>query len=406
MINALQIPRRFTPDCWGGTETVVLESSKALKALGHRSTVYTTTALTNEPRKYQRETVEGVGVHRFPYFYPYLGLSDSRRRSLDENGGNLFSWDLWKALRKREDFQLLHLHTGKRMGGIARSVALQKGLPYIVSLHGGLFCRPEVEKTRQQSKTAGTLEYGKALGWLVGSRKVLRDAAAVLCLTNAEKEELQRLEPSLPCRVVPNGVDLERFSRGSEPVSREKFTIGVFGRIDPQKNQILALEALARLDDPTFHLMLVGPVTDVEYGARVKRMIGEMGLSRQVTLVEGLKGPELVAAYHNLDLLLIPSVHEPFGIVTLEGWASQVPVVASRVGGLAELITHQEDGVLFPSGDAEHLATLLSQFSLQPGRLRALTQAGFRTVQDYSWYAHSKRLVEIYEEVIREYRVR
>ena len=107
-----------------------------------------------------------------------------------------------ELLRREKELDLLHLHTGKRLGGIIRSEAHRRKIPYVVSLHGGLTQRPISERLRQAAPTLGTLEYGKAIGWWVGSRKVISEASAVLCLSNEERDAvLQRY----PWQTGPSG---------------------------------------------------------------------------------------------------------------------------------------------------------------------------------------------------------
>lgn len=407
MISSIHIPRRFVRHSWGGTETVVLESVKRLNSLGHRASIFTSSALSDT----SSEDIEGVKVRRFPHFYPYFGLSDEQRESLDHCGGNLFSWPLMRALQASKQTQLLHLHTGKRMGGIARTIARFRRIPYVLSLHGGLLCRPTSERARQESKTARTLEWGKALGLMVGSRKVLDQASAVLCLTKAEKRALEDKQPGIRCRILPNGVDLGRFKQGegrlfreSRGLSKSSRLLGVVGRIDPQKGQLTALRALSLIEDA--HLLLVGPVTDSRYGKELAQMVQELGLADRITILPGLSGQELVDAYHACDLLVIPSTHEPFGIVALEAWASGTPVVASRVGGLEELINDGHDGAHFEPLDWRGLARLTNRLLGSPDALSRLAGRGLKTVQGYSWKAHTERLVEIYQEVLCEHSVR
>ena len=92
-MRTIQVPRRFVRHSWGGTETVVLESCKQLQRAGVSTKIFTTTALGGRAT----EEIEGVPVRRFRYLYPYLGLGPKQRRSLDQCGGNLFSWQLWRA---------------------------------------------------------------------------------------------------------------------------------------------------------------------------------------------------------------------------------------------------------------------------------------------------------------------
>ena len=125
-MHVVQVPRRFVRSDWGGTETVILETSKSLLALGHHTEIYCPRALSTR----DHEVIDGVSVTRFGYLYPYLGLSDAARIQMDRKGGNLFSFPLMRGLQRFPELDLIHLHTGKRLGGdrAVRGCAAQRSL--------------------------------------------------------------------------------------------------------------------------------------------------------------------------------------------------------------------------------------------------------------------------------------
>lgn len=403
-----QVPRRFVRSHWGGTETVILETSKQLIAMGHPTEIVTSLALTRA----RRERLDGVPVTRLPYGYPYLGLSREARQRLDHKGGNLFSRPLMGHLRRLPRLDLLHLHTGKRMAGCCRLVARQRRIPYVVSLHGGVHDVPGEEAASWTEPTRGCFEWGRALGLWVGSRRVLDDAAMILCVGQRETELTRQRYPQRKVVHLPNGVDIDRFAggvgarfRAARGIPAEAELLLVVGRIDPQKNQRLAVELLARLlpDHPRLHLALVGHVTHEAYAARLEAEIAASGAGDRVTLIRGLDAAagELVDAFAAADVFLLPSIHEPFGIVVLEAWAAGRPVAASRVGGLAALVEDGRTGVLFDPADADQAAAALRPLLRDPARRQALGEAGRRHAEDtYSWPRVTARLVELYREAI------
>jgi len=413
-LSVIHVPRRFVASHWGGTETLVQETVSRLRARGHDAEIWCPDALGGVPS----ENVRGVPVRRFPYFYPYLGLSTDARRQLDLAGGNLFSFSLMAALRGRPRLDLIHLHTGKRLGGIGRHVARQRGVPYVISLHGGVIDVPGAEAERLASRTGRTLEWGKVLGWWVGSRRVLDDAAAVLCVSEPEARTLAERLPGVRVRHLPNGVDPERFRQGDGAAFRRAHGIAAsarvvltVGRLDPQKDQSLAIEAVraVRARHPDVHLVLVGHVTHDAYAAGLRAQIEVAGLAPYVTLIPGLPadGPGIVDAYHAADLFLLPSRHEPFGIVILEAWAAGLPVVASDVGGIPGFVQPGVDGVLVPPGDTAGFAAALDGLLAHPERARDLALAGQRKARErFAWDVVTDQLLTLYEDVLREPRRR
>ena len=100
------------------------------------------------------------------------------------------------------------------------------------------------------------------------------------------------------------------------------------------------------------------------------------------------------------DVLVIPSIYEPFGIVALEGMAAGVPVVASKVGGLAEVVEHDRTGILVYSRNPESVAWGVDRILSDPGHARWLTENAREMIQKtYSWEAIAKKTMKVYKEV-------
>ena len=415
-MRLIQVPRRFVRSDWGGTETTILEISKCLQALGHHTEIFCPRALSTQ----DHELIDGVSVTRFDYFYPYVGLSPAARLQMDKKGGNLFSFPLMRALGRFPGLDLIHLHTGKRLGAMARTVAARRKLPYVISLHGGVFDVPTGEAQTWTAPASGAFEWGKALGWFFGARRVLDDAAAIICVGQKEQQEAQRHYPKKRVVYLPNGVDARRFASGDgkgfrarQGIPEGAFVVLVVGRIDPQKNQLLAAQLVAELrrgdgkgdSAACVYLVLVGHVTNAEYDPSLMREIGELGLNDCVKVIRGLdtRDPELINAFHAADLFLLPSVHEPFGIVILEAWAAGLPVAASRVGGVPSFVIDGENGRLFSSGDLHELTGVVKDLIARPEHRRQLAEAGRKKAcEEFGWDRITEHLVRVYEEAIRE----
>lgn len=403
-LKVVHVPRRFAADYWGGTESVVLSYCQELQRLGHDQSIFTTQALDPTPHS----QIQGVDIHRYSYFYPYLGLGQAQKDLLDRKGGNLFSWSLGWSLWRQPKLNLIHLHTGKRLGGIARWVAQRRRIPYVLSLHGGVYDVPGAEAASWTEPTQGHWEWGRLLGWLVGSRRVLDDASLVLCLGQKEQQLLQQQHPRTRVEVFPNGVDAARFGQGDRQTWRDRCQLGeddrlllCVGRIDPQKNQALALQILARLPQ-NYHLLLLGACTNDGYLQQLRGLTSELGLNQRVHGWHGASGQELVDAYHGCDLFLLPSLHEPFGIVVLEAWAAGKAVIASAVGGLLDLVEDGRHGWLFPPGNLEAALRLIEQAAANPEQTAQVgQQARAHCAQHFAWSALAPRLVHLYREVLR-----
>jgi glycosyltransferase involved in cell wall biosynthesis len=128
-----------------------------------------------------------------------------------------------------------------------------------------------------------------------------------------------------------------------------------------------------------------------------------------VVLVPGLQAdnPALVDAFHAADLFVLPSSHEPFGIVILEAWAAGRPVVASRVGGIPSFVEDGVDGMLVEPGDAGGFADAVSACLSNSEKAASLAVAGqAKAGAHYSWEAVTGQLLELYREVLHEHPLR
>ncbi len=412
-MKIVHVPRRFTQDSWGGTETCILELAKAQRQLGHQADIVTSKALCRD----EHEIIDGVPVERHNYSYPYMGLSAEVRDAMDQSGGNLISASLFKRLLIRPDIDVFHLHTGKRLGGLVRTVARIHNAPYLVSLHGGVFDVPVHYQAGQSVQAQTGMEWGKVIGAMTGARSVLRDADAVICVSNAEAEKAQAHLPNTRVEYLPNGVDCQAYRQGDGTKFRTAYGIPndhqiilQVGRIDPQKNQLLLLEAMSGMDPASkIHLVLIGHVTDSGYHKQLSQRVSELGLSDKVTLISGLppQDPMLLSAYKAASLFCLPSVHEPFGIVVLEAWAAGVPVIASAVGGLRDLIRDGLNGVLLPHDSSEAWRTNIQSLLAEPAKTRQLAQnAKVEVEQQFDWKVVNQRLMNLYQELLDEKQTR
>lgn len=194
-------------------------------------------------------------------------------------------------------------------------------------------------------------------------------------------------------RVIPNGVDIERFSRPPAPVPGR---IVMVGRLAPrQKRHDLAVAAFEKIRNrhPAAELVLVG---DGPARPAVEALVARLGLTDSVRLA-GPTGdmPALLAEAH---CLLLATDYESCPLSVLEAMAASVPVVASRVGGIPELVVHGRTGLLVRPGDVGALADAVEVLLSDPDHARTLGAEGRRIARErFSRERMLSRLVELYE---------
>ncbi len=404
----IHVPRRFVAEEWGGTETVILEISRQQRRAGWQPEIYTSMALASR----REETIGGIPVKRFPYCYPFFGLSATDKAALDKKGGNLLSLSLFNALRRARDVRIFHAHALKRVGGEVRTAARLQKKPFVVSLHGGVFDVPAAELGAMLKPIESKIEWGKPFGALFGSRRILDDADYVICVGRSELEAARGRLNHDRVAYLPNGVDCSKFESGDGPAFRarhgippEAFLALNISRIDSQKNQMLLLEAFLKFSEvrPGSRLVLVGPETQPAYAARLREFVAGNGLGGRVAILPGMRhdDPELVQAFHACNVFVLPSMHEPFGIVVLEAWSSGRPVIASRVGGLQALIAEGETGWFMDPNAATaaaDLAGLLRRVADNPAMAGKIGAAGrLEARSKYDWDQVGRSLEELYQ---------
>jgi len=410
LVKIAQVMRRFTLEKWGGTETVVFNLSRELIRRGIESPIYCTDMFS----KPGRETVDGVPVNRFRYCFPWFGLSAEAKARLRLKGGSPLSLSLFFALLREKNLSLIHTHIQHRMGGIARTVAQLRSIPYVVSIHGGHFTIPDDQNEAMQDPFRGKLEWGKLFGWLFGARRTLADADAVLCVGENEYREVQSRFPDKSVHYIPNGVEVDRFRQADPAPFREAFGFNAndklllcLSRIDYQKNQLLLVDAFTDFaaSHPEWKLVLIGPVTVEAYHRRILEAVEQAGLKDRVCILPGLKpdDPLLPSAYKAADLFVLPTSHEPFGIVILEAWAAGTPVIATRIGGIPGFSAHEVNLLHFEDRDRTGLRAQMERMAGDPEFRARLVRAAAEEVKKYDWSAIAEKVLTVYRETLNRH---
>jgi len=402
--------RRFVPEKWGGTESVVFNVSRELIREGIESPVFCTDMFAKSGVQH----LEAVPVRRFRYVFPWIGLSPAAKAKLRLKGGSPLSLPLFFGLLKEKNVSLIHTHVQHRLGGMARTAARLKGIPFVVSIHGGHFTLPPEQAGKMVAPFRGKLEWGKAFGFLFGARRVLNDADAIVCVGENEYREVRQRYPSKNVFLVPNGVDIDRFANADGAVFRAAFDFGpaekivlCVSRIDYQKNQIGLVRAFARFAEthPDHRLMLIGTVTVEDYHDRLLAEIEKLGLGGVVRIIPGLApdDPLLPSAYKTAEMVVLASRYEPFGIVVLEAWAAGTPVLAHAVGGIPGFCTDRENCLLVEPDNERQLVEGMAELAADAPLRAVLSGRAFETVSSrYGWPVVVAQLREIYRRILQD----
>jgi glycosyltransferase involved in cell wall biosynthesis len=191
-------------------------------------------------------------------------------------------------------------------------------------------------------------------------------------------------------RLVPPSVDTDRFSPGTSRRLRLRQELGVpdgapviscVAHILPVKNQLALVQAMSRVDGA--RLWLAGREVDLDYSARVRRLIEELGLGDRVMLLGEVQDvPALLA---ETDVFVLPTSRagrmEGCPVALLEAMASGVACVASDIPGSHDVIEDHVNGILFDPESADRLAEALAELASDAPLRRRLGEAGVRTIE-------------------------
>jgi len=397
--------RKYDPARWGGVETHVAALTGALSEGGWAPEVHAPLGPKTP------DHALSVPLRRFRSCLPFLA-SSSRRRALAEVGGNLVSFDALRKLVFDRGLSLTHVHTQRRIGGVARSAMRWTGRPYVVSVHGPLLSAQDFIDEEDQRRRAKTIDLGKPFGALVGSRRVIDDASRVIVFNEAERRAMERRVGDKVVK-LDQGVDSGRMSGGSMEAARRRWpafadrpVVLVLGRVGVQKNQSFALEVLSRSSASQTHLVFAGGETDPGVREALIEKAARLGLSERVHHlgnVEPTHVPDLLAA---TTVLLAPSRHEAFGLQVLEGWAAGCVALFASVGGLGDLGACLADPSCCLDGfDVDQWSAKLSELLSRPRRRRRHVEEGRELIRRrFDWKVVAERHAGLYRDVLREHR--
>lgn len=207
-------------------------------------------------------------------------------------------------------------------------------------------------------------------------------------------------------RTIENGIDAARFKPGTSALSRAELSIpeshrviGVIGMFDPVKGHVFLLRAIKRLQESGVKDLTCLIAGEGRLETELKEYVSSAGMEGQVRFLGYRRDvPDLLAL---MDLVVMPSLRESFGMVALEAMAMKVPVIASRIGGLEEVVEHEKTGLLVPPGDAAALAEAIRTLAEDPEMRRNMGEAGrHRVEQCFGLDSTVRRIEDLYLELL------
>ncbi|HXT84200.1 MAG TPA: glycosyltransferase family 4 protein, partial [Verrucomicrobiae bacterium] len=226
-------------------------------------------------------------------------------------------------------------------------------------------------------------------------KPVLHNATKIICLSELQKKVIAKKYtiPNSKIVVIPNGVGNEYFFNRKINAKKEP-TILFVGRLAPQKNLLTLIKAMAHLKS-TCKLQIVG---EGEERDKISKLINKLHLSH-ITLLGKKTGKDLIQLYKNADIFVLPSIKEGVPLSLLEAMAAGLPIVASDIDGVNEIIGKSGYLVKNPSPNTFGYALeyVLSNTVLQ----KKLSFAVFNKAKLYHWEKVTKNIINQYNDIYK-----
>lgn len=374
-MRVLHVSWEYPPIVYGGLGRHVQALTQAQAARGDEVTVLTQTA----DRVASVDLVDGIRVIRAPHDPPDVPFGED----------TLLAW-------------VLGMQTGMiRTGSDAGAVDVVHAHDWVTA-HAAIALRA-ILPARALVATIHATEAGRHQGWLPGPLSdalhsiehwLVHEADRVITCSQHMRQEVEKLFSVSQDRVsvIANGIDLQRWRATPASIARAREAhagagpLVVFvGRLEWEKGAHTLIDALPRLRRriPGLRAVIAGRGGHAD---ELERQVRARRLGRAVDFVGWLPETQLRGLIAAADLVVVPSLYEPFGLVALEAAALGAPLVVAGTGGLAEFVEDGGTGRVFAPGDAEALTqAIVDAIRDADGSQAMATAARTRLRESYGW---------------------
>lgn len=440
---------QFLPEFFSGTEILAFETAKELQRLGHDISVFTGFPADRDVMDCDRFDCychDGVPVTRFQHGNVPMG---KQFNIVEAEYNNLFFAAYFRNYLIEFQPDLVHFFHLQRLSASAIDVCHELNIPMVMTPTdfwlvcpmnqlrlpdnslctgpdaGSINCLKHIVALTQTGIAATFI--GKCplpiLALVVGavSWKAMPNCGvfplvrALLKRPNFMRERINKLaKVILPTRLMgkilqenglqekrgifsPFGINLQCLENITKVEQTEVLRVGFIGTLAEHKGAHVLIDAVRLLSpDLSLEVKLYGKLNDFpDYVEKLKNSIGK---DKRIKFCGTFPNSEIGEIFTHLDVLVVPSIwYENTPLVIYSAQAAGCPVIASNLGGMAEVVQHGDNGLLFQAGDSPGLASLIKSIIQEPAMLQALAE---KANMPKSIAEYATELVEIYDEVL------
>lgn len=397
-MKALFFTREFPPYVYGGAgvhvEYLADELSKLMKV---------------DVRSFgdQDENQPNLNVKGFPYENALFNDSDPKLKAVFQT----LSTNL-QMNAEAIDADVVHCHTWyAHFAGIVAKLCY--GIPLVITTHS-------LEPLRPWKREQLGNGY-EASSWI--EKTAIEMADALIAVSEETKEDVLKHfnVDEEKVKVIYNGINLQEYVTTSETDTLDEYKIDktkpyvlFVGRITRQKGIIHLVNAIKHIDPETQIVLCAGAPDTKEIGEEMESAVNEVQKKRKnvIWIDKMVTKKEIIQLYSHAAVFCCPSIYEPFGIINIEAMACDTAVVASAVGGIKEVVVHNETGLLIPVEQqtsapfepvnpdkfAKDLAEGVNKLIQNPELRTSMAKKGRERVEQYfDWIAIAKQVEALYK---------
>ncbi|QNM85739.1 glycogen synthase [Polaribacter pectinis] len=357
----------------------------------------------------QDETSNNLTVKGFPYDNPIFDKTDDKLQAVLKT--------LSTGLHMNADAidaDVVHCHTWyAHFAGIVAKLCY--GIPLVITTHSLEPLRPWKREQLGRGYDASS--------WI--EKTAIEMADALIAVSEETKEDVLKYfdVDESKIKVIYNGINLQQYITTTDSstldeygVNKNKPYVLFVGRITRQKGIIHLVNAIKYIDPDTQIVLCAGAPDTPEIGQEMKDAVDQVKKIRDnvIWIDKMVTKEEIIQLYSHADVFCCPSIYEPFGIINIEAMACDTAVVASAVGGIKEVVVHNETGILIPVEQqasapfepidpdkfARDLAEGVNKVISNPELRKSMAMKGRKRVEEhFDWISIAKQVEELYKSL-------